>query len=282
MKEVTRYKNEMNTLSIGKWTAEEMNFLFAILTQVRDEGCKELKFDTYDLREYVEFDRTQPQRWNKTMIAVTKKISQLVYFNMEDNVFEAMPLFRKFSVKLDEQIVTVRVSEEMEYILNKLNIDTGNWTQFEFFEFATLKSVYSKTVYRFLKQYRKTGFWKVSLEDFKSLLSIPESYQASNIDNRVLKPVMKELPSIFKGLKVHKIKSRRRGNQLLGYEFTFQKESTHNWIDDKYDKSGNAKKTPVGSKIPDWYDPDYKNATTPKEQKELERLKKELSDSMKK
>ena len=282
MKEVARYKNEMNTLSIGKWTAEEMNFLFAILTQVRDEGCKELKFDTYDLREYVEFDRTQPQRWNKTMIAVTKKISQLVYFNMEDNVFEAMPLFRKFSVKLDEQVVTVRVSEEMEYILNKLRIDTGNWTQFEFFEFATLISVYSKTVYRFLKQYRKTGFWKVSLEDFKSLLSIPESYQASNIDNRVLKPVMKELPSIFKGLKVHKIKSRRRGNQLLGYEFTFQKESTQNWIDDKYDKSGNAKKTPVGSKIPDWYDPDYKNATTPKEQKELERLKKELSDSMKK
>ena len=56
MKEVTRYKNEMNTLSIGKWTAEEMNFLFAILTQVRDEGCKELKFDTYDLREYVKFD----------------------------------------------------------------------------------------------------------------------------------------------------------------------------------------------------------------------------------
>ena len=41
MKEVARYKNEMNTLSIGKWTAEEMN-LFAILTQVRDEGCKEL------------------------------------------------------------------------------------------------------------------------------------------------------------------------------------------------------------------------------------------------
>ena len=36
---------------------------------------------------------------------------------------------------------------------------------------------------------------------------------------------MKELPSIFKGLKVHKIKSRRRGNQLLGYEFTFQKKA---------------------------------------------------------
>ena len=242
MKEVTRYKNEMNTLSIGKWTAEEMNFLFAILTQVRDEGCKELKFDTYDLREYVKFDPNKPDRWNNTMISVSKKLSQLVYFHTENNIFKAMPLFQEFTVDLDTQSVTVEVSRKMEYILNKLNIDTGNWTQFEFFEFATLKSVYSKTVYRFLKQYRKTGFWKVSLEDFKSLLSIPESYQASNIDNRVLKPVMKELPSIFKGLKVHKIKSRRRGNQLLGYEFTFQKESTQNWIDDKYDKSGNAKK----------------------------------------
>ena len=281
MKEVTRYKNEMNTLSIGKWTAEEMNFLFAILTQVRDEGCKELKFDTYDLREYVKFDPKKPERWNKTMIAVTKKISQLVYFNMEDNVFEAMPLFRKFSVKLDEQVVNVRVSEEMEYILNKLNIDTGNWTQFEFFEFATLKSVYSKTVYRFLKQYRKTGFWKVDLEDFRNLLSIPESYKPTHIDSRVLKPVMTELPSIFKGLKVHKIKSRRRGNQLLGYEFTFQKETTQKWLDDKFDHAGKNKNVPPGSKIPDWYDPDYKNETTPESQKELERIKQESLDKMK-
>ena len=281
MKEMTRYKNEMNTLSIGKWTAEEMNFLFAILTQVRDEGCKELKFDTYDLREYVKFDPKKPERWNNTMISVSKKLSQLVYFHTENNIFKAMPLFQEFTVDLDTQSVTVEVSRKMEYILNKLNIDTGNWTQFEFFEFATLKSVYSKSVFRFLKQYRKTGFWKVDLADFKKLLNVPESYQASDLDKRVLKPVMNELPSIFKGLKVHKIKSRRRGNQLLGYEFTFQKESTQNWIDDKYDKSGNAKKTPVGSKIPDWYDPDYKNETTPESQKELERIKQESLDKMK-
>ena len=95
----------MNTLSIGKWTAEEMNFLFAILTQVRDEGCKELKFDTYDLREYVEFDRTQPKRWNKTMIAVTKKISQLVYFNMEDNVLRLCPCFENSQLNLMNRLL---------------------------------------------------------------------------------------------------------------------------------------------------------------------------------
>ena len=281
MKEITRYKNEMNTLSIGKWTAEEMNFLFAILTQVRDEGCKTLTFDTYDLREYVKFEKTQPQRWNNTMKSVVSKIAQLVYLHEDENIFRALPLFREFSVDLNKQVVTVRVSDEMEYILNKLNIDTGNWTQFEFFEFATLKSVYSKTVYRFLKQYRKTGFWKVDLEDFRNLLSIPKSYKPTHIDSRVLKPVMTELPSIFKGLKVHKIKSRRRGNQLLGYEFTFQKETTQKWLDDKFDHAGKNKNVPPGSKTPEWYDPDYKNETTPESQKELERIKQESLDKMK-
>ena len=36
-----------------------------------------------------------------------------------------------------------------------------------------------------------------------------------------------------------------------------------------------------GSKIPDWYDPDYKNETTPESQKELERIKQESLDKMK-
>lgn len=273
MKEVTRYKNEMNTLSIGKWTAEEMNFLFAILTQVRDEGCKELKFDSYDLREYVNFDPKKPERWNNTMISVSKKLSQLVYFHTENNIFKAMPLFQEFTVDLETQSVIVEVSRKMEYILNKLNIDTGNWTQFEFFEFATLKSVYSKSVFRFLKQYRKTGFWKIDFDDFRKLLNIPESYKPTHIDSRVLKPVMNELPSIFKGLKVHKIKSRRRGNQLLGYEFTFQKESTQKWIDDKFDTAGKDKKAKAGSKTPNWYNPNYKNETTAEQLEEMQKIK---------
>ena len=46
-----------------------------------------------------------------------------------------------------------------------------------------------------------------------------------------------------------------------------------------------GKVTPIGSKTPDWpdwYVPDYKNETTPEEKKELEKIKKELSESMKK
>ena len=34
-------------------------------------------------------------------------------------------------------------------------------------------------------------------------------------------------------------------------------------------------------KLPEWYDPDYKNETTPESQKELERIKQESLDRMK-
>lgn len=94
--------------------------------------------------------KLQPQRWHHTMKNVVSKIAQLVYLHEDENIFRALPLSK---------------------------------------EFATLKSVYSKSVFRFLKQYRKTGFWKIDLYDFRKVLNIPESYQSSELDKRVLKPV---------------------------------------------------------------------------------------------
>ena len=46
------------------------------------------------------------------MISVSKKLSQLVYFHTENNIFKAMPLFQEFTVDLDTQSVTVEVSRK--------------------------------------------------------------------------------------------------------------------------------------------------------------------------
>ena len=47
------------------------------------------------------------------MISVSKKLSQLVYFHTENNIFKAMPLFQEFTVDLDTQSVIVEVSRKM-------------------------------------------------------------------------------------------------------------------------------------------------------------------------
>ena len=282
MKELTQYKNELNTLSIGKWTSEEMNFLFAILTQVRDEGCKEMVFDTNALKNYVNFDPNKPDRWNKTMINVAKKISQLVYFNMENGVFEAMPLFRKFSVDTKTNIVSVKVSEEMSYILNKLNIDTANWTAFDFAEFASLRSGYAKSAYRHLKQFKKTGWWRVSVEDFRILLDIPKSYVTGDINKRVLAPIEKELPQYFKGLKVNRIKSKQRGNKVIAYEFTFQKQVTTQWIEGKFYKKNPSKKATRKENLPEWAKDGYQHEEPEVDEETRQELERRLAEFAKK
>ena len=57
------------------------------------------------------------------------------------------------------------------FLLNQL---TSNFTRFELKEFVTLKSSYSKEFYRRMKQFKNTGFWKCSIEEFRYLLDIPE------------------------------------------------------------------------------------------------------------
>ncbi|EEX73104.1 replication initiation protein [Leptotrichia hofstadii] len=44
-----------------------------------------------------------------------------------------------------------------------------------------------------MKQFRKTGFWRCSIEEFRNLLDIPEKYRIIDIDKFVLKPIQKEL-----------------------------------------------------------------------------------------
>lgn len=87
-----------------------------------------------------------------------------------------------------------------------------------------MRSSYDKECNRRLKQYRKTGVWKVSLEDFRRLLDVPESYRISKLNEKVLKPIEEELGSLL-NLKVHrkylKKKPGRGRASLVGFEFEF-------------------------------------------------------------
>ena len=43
MNEVIKYHNDLNTVIMRKWTAEEMNFFFAIIAKARKMTEKNLK-----------------------------------------------------------------------------------------------------------------------------------------------------------------------------------------------------------------------------------------------
>ena len=89
-----------------------------------------------------------------------------------------------------------------------------------------LKSSYVKEFYRRMKQFRKTGFWRCSIDEFRYLMDIPENYKITNIDTRVLKPIMRELGEKY-NLKIEKkygFNGGRGRSRVVGFEFKFSTE----------------------------------------------------------
>lgn len=262
--EIVKHHNDLNTVIMRKWTAEEMNFFFAIITKVRDEGTRLMKFDTDELR-YLASKDFHLDRWSQTMKSVADKVVDLKYYERTEHSYAVMNLFSYFRVDEKECIVEVEVSSKFEYVINKLE---AQFTQYELAEFTNIRSTYAKTAYRLLKQWRTVGRKEFKIDEFKLLLDMPASYKSSEIDRAVITPILKQLSPYFKDLKVKKIKSNKRGNPVLGYEFTWEKEVTGTYEQGKFDKPKSEPKKASKSKsnkktnVPKWSKSDYKNETS--------------------
>ena len=265
MNEMVKYHNDLNTASLRTWTETEMNILFSVIAKVKDKSTTELIFTFDELKKLSRYGATSKNvsklEFVDLLFKILDKLGDLKYRERSANGLsgEVIILFRRFKINEDETL-HVKVDEDFERIFNNLGI---HFTTFELLEFVNISSTYAKTTYRLLKQFRTQGWWQVSLEDFRSLLSIPDSYKSGNIDQQILKPILTQLGgsdenAIFKNLKVEKIKKagRGRGGILTGYKFTFDKEKTTEWIENKYTEP-TTKPKPTKSKVkkenlPEW------------------------------
>jgi plasmid replication initiation protein len=252
-KQVTQYKNQVNTIPMRNWTAEEMNFFFAVLTKLRDEGTKEIVMDKYQLAELAQYSVTHNKRYRDTIKSLVDKIGTLTYIEETKNSYESMPLFLKFKATWEDDLTNMqlilKVNPDFEYILNRWN--EGNWTKFLLEEFIKIESTYSKTLFRLLKQWKTVGKREFTLDEFKKLMDIPKSYQNGIINHRIINNSIKDLEPHFKDLKVKTIKANTRGNPVIGYKFTWDPEQTNAWEQDKFNKIPSKKQTyKTGKKKP--------------------------------
>ncbi|SLM86960.1 replication initiation protein [Vagococcus fluvialis] len=269
--EVVKYQNDLNTATMRTWTEKEMNILFSVVAKIRETSNYETMFTFDQLKSLAQFKKNLTKKeFVDDLISVSKKLGTLNYLERTDDGMSAnlFVLFQTFKIDGHDETLKVMVHPQFEYVFNKIGME---FTQFELDEFIKIQSTYAKSTYRLLKQYRTTGWWKVTLDDFRLLLDIPKSYRVSDIDKRILKPVLEQLggsddEAIFKNLKVTKNKKagRGRGGILTGYTFTFEKENTGDWVKDKYKSKTHKKET-----LPDWADKNFKETELSYEEKEF-------------
>ena len=228
-----KYQNELNLVPLKNFNAKQMDLFFALCARMKDKGVENIRFSFEELKELSDYKMTATKAFVADLEKLYKDMLNLSYRTENDDEIEYFVLFNGFKIDKKQKFVEVRVNQDLDYIINGL---TTEFSRFELSAFTSIRSTYAKTLFRLLMQYRSTGYYVVSIEDFRELLDIPEYYQMGNIDQKVLKPAMKELHNYFENLEVTKIKAKK-GNKIAKLEFTFTGLKTnkpsvtkHDWV----------------------------------------------------
>lgn len=211
-----KYHNDMNLIAFKDFSQRELNIFFSLCLLMKEKGTGEITL-SYDEIKNVIPDRFESNtKFEEILESVYDKLLQLRLESRDKNKIEKFILFTSYKIHVNEKTVTINTNSDYSYILNNLS---KNFTLFELQEFNELSSTYSKHMFRLLKQYRSTGFFRINVEEFRRLLDVPKSYTMKKIGVKVLGPIEKELVSYFKDFKIKKIKE---GRSITNLEFTFK------------------------------------------------------------
>ena len=194
----------------------------AICSRMKEKEEEVITFHFDKLKKLINYSDNTPATFVKDLESTYDKLIIIKLKVGDERRFIKFVLFTRYSVDIEEKIVEIAVNKEFAWVLNALNV---SFTAFELKEFLSLKSSYAKEFYRRMKQFKSTGIWRVSIEEFRKMLDISEKYKIGEIDKWVLKPIQKELGDRF-NLKIKKLynkKSRGRPS-VSGFIFTFLRE----------------------------------------------------------
>ncbi|ANQ65768.1 replication initiation protein [Staphylococcus equorum] len=220
--ETVVYQNALNLVPLRKFTSTEIDLFFAMCNKLKEKDCETLTLTFDELKELSSYnpDIRHMNKFVTDLQHVYSKMLNINYTIRTDNKITSFVLFYKYEIDLNEKTLQVSTAPDLKHILNEL---TGNFTKFELQEMTQLKSTYSKNMFRLLKQYKHTGYFKIQIDDFRERLDVPKSYKMNDINKRVLNPIIKELGFIFKDLNITKI-SAKKSRKIEWLELTFEPE----------------------------------------------------------
>lgn len=220
--ETVIYKNEMNLVPLRNFNSVEIDIFFSLCNKLKENGVDKVRVSFEELKAISNFSKTErhSELFLSYLEKVYDKMLRLNYRTEDTKQIKKFVLFYDYTIDKEEKFIEISTHPNLIYILNSI---TGNFTKFELEEFTQLKSSYAKNMYRLLKQYKHTGYFKIKTEDFKERLDVAKSYQMSDINKRVFTPIMNELSPIFPNLQINKIKAKK-GRKIEWLEFTFEPE----------------------------------------------------------
>lgn len=241
-KPVVKYHNDLNKLTFQRFGQIDFDFFMVLCSEINhsDNSMVSISF-----REFKKLSGYSTKNTEERFIRDLKSMNYKQLLSTGEvkvgNKIRQFVLFKEFEIDPDNKVITAKVNEDYKYILKEI---TKNFTMFELQEFVSLDSKYAKTLYRLLKQFRKTGVYITPLDEFKRIMGIPESYTNMKIGQKIINPSVKALKPYFNNLSCEVQYEAKRGRPVKGYKFTFEPEKILKQIQEqekpKKEKSKNS------------------------------------------
>jgi len=222
MQEIVKYDNFLNSLSLKGFSSDELDMLMVLCQKARDQedSIVEIPFSEIKTLASLKMNKTVKQ-FKESLDAMNRKLCQVVckLENGPETIF--FVLFPTFGANYETQTLRIRVNDDFRFVLNSL---TKNFTRFELEEFTHLTSRYAKNLYRQLKQFRRAGEYRKSIEDFRELLDCPSAYTNKRFMDNCIKPAIAELKQsgYFTELRIEFVRAHKRGAPITHVIITFQ------------------------------------------------------------
>lgn len=216
--QILKYHNDINKLKLGIFTEKETNIFFTLLLKARDAQIDEniINISFSELKELSNGDKNN-SRFIKSILSLNSKLKSLNQtIETKPGVFNTFSLFGDITTDTNEETIEIPIDDKFKYLVHNF---MGNFTIIDFKLLVSLKGNYLKTLYRLLKQWDTKQERIFEIENFREILEIPKSYKMYNIDQKILKPALKELSKYFESLKVEKIK---KGVKIVSIKFKWK------------------------------------------------------------
>ncbi|MGL6024679.1 MAG: replication initiation protein, partial [Cetobacterium sp.] len=216
MNKIIKYHNDLNSIYLSHLESKQLDLFFSLLYKFKEKGTEKEVVTFSELARLTE--HTRIDYLVEDIEILYDKLFEIHFKFRTETTIKRFSIFQDYEIDKENKKVSISISSSFSYMLNDL---LSNFTLLDLKALISLKSRYSKEIYRKLKQWESVKKYKVSLKDFTEMLSVPKSYRMTNINQYILNPTLIELEKYFKELKILKIKN---GTTITDLVFTWKSE----------------------------------------------------------
>ncbi|MEG1087546.1 MAG: RepB family plasmid replication initiator protein [Cetobacterium sp.] len=207
-----KHHKDFHGIQLQDFNVKDRNLVFALCYKLMEQEENLIRLDVKEIARIGNYKPTKSKdNIYKSLDEVYNRMKNASIRIKKENGIKHFVLFTSFETFEDTGIVEIEVNKNYRYLLNKV---AAPFTIQNLLEYTKLNSGYSQLTYSLLRKWDKRKWVEMSVEAFRDEIGVPQSYDTSNFNRQVLKPIMDELPQYFKNLKLDKLKTGRKVTTL--------------------------------------------------------------------